>query len=204
MVSTEFLITSLVVVLVPGAGVIYTVSTGLAHQWRASIVAVFGCTVGIVPHLIASILGLSAILQMSEGAFQVLKVVGTCYLLFLAWSMWRDTGPLKLDVATKKMNAGKIALKGILINSLNPKLTLFFFAYLPLFIAPGTESATQQMIRLSVIFMLMTLVIFSLYGILSSAISKYLISSPKIMRWTQQCFALIFAGLAVKLALSKL
>ena len=132
MISAKFLLTSLVVVLVPGTGVIYTVSTGLAQRWRASIVAAVGCTLGILPHLTASILGLSAILHMSARAVQVIKFAGSIYLLYLAWSMWRETGALKLDPSAQKTNAPQIVLKGILINILNPKLTMFFFAFLPL------------------------------------------------------------------------
>ena len=172
MLSTEFLLTSLVVVLAPGTGVIYTVSTGLVQRWRAGIVAALGCTAGIIPHLTASILGLSAILHMSARAFQVLKLAGTLYLLYLAWGMWQDTGSLKLDQSSKKMNAGQIVIKGILINILNPKLTMFFFAFLPLFVSPEALSPTKQMIGLSAIFMGMTFVIFAIYGILAGGISK--------------------------------
>lgn len=203
MLSTEFLLTSLVVVLVPGTGVIYTVSTGIAHRWRASLAAALGCTAGILPHLTASILGLSAILHMSAHAFQVLKLAGALYLLYLAWGMWHDTGSLKLDQSSQKMNAFQIALKGILINILNPKLTIFFFAFLPLFVSPDAVSPTKQMIGLSAIFMGMTLVIFALYGILASGISTYLTNSPRAIRRMQRSFAIIFAALAAKLALSE-
>ena len=203
MINTEFLLTSLLVVLVPGTGVIYTVSTGLAQRWRASIAAAFGCTLGILPHLTASILGLSAILHMSALVFQALKVVGALYLLYLAWGMWRDTGMLKFDPSEQKTSAFQIALKGILINVLNPKLTLFFFAFLPLFISSDTGSPTRQMLGLGAIFMLLTLLIFVLYGILASGVSTYLLNSPKIIRRVQKTFALVFAGLAVRLAVSE-
>lgn len=203
MISTEFLLAALVVVLVPGAGVIYTVSTGLVHRWRASIVAAFGCTLGIVPHLTASILGLSAILHMSARAFQVIKWAGVLYLLYLAWGMWRDRGSLKLDQTASKVNGLQIVVRGILINLLNPKLTLFFFALLPLFVSAEALSPTKQMIGLSAIFMAMTFVVFVLYGILASAISKFLLNSPKAIRWMQRSFAVVFVGLAVKLALTE-
>lgn len=203
MISTEFLLTSLVVVLVPGTGVIYTVSTGLVYRWRASIAASLGCTAGILPHLTASILGLSAILHLSASAFQVIKFAGAAYLLYLAWGMWRDTGSLKLDRSSPKRDAFQIILRGILINILNPKLTIFFLAFLPLFVSPDAVSPTRQMIGLSAIFMAMTFFIFALYGILASGISKYLINSPKAVRRMQRSFAIIFAGLAAKLALSE-
>ena len=203
MINTEFLLTSLVVVLVPGTGVVYTVSTGLAQRWQASLVAAIGCTLGILPHLIASILGLSAILHMSALVFQILKIVGVLYLFYLAWGMWRDTGMLKLDQPDQKRNTFQIALRGILINILNPKLTLFFFAFLPLFVATDASSPTQQMLLLGAIFMLLTLLIFILYGLLASRVSSYLLNSPKAIRRVQKSFALVFAGLAVRLALSE-
>ncbi|MCA9928985.1 MAG: LysE family translocator [Anaerolineales bacterium] len=203
MFSTEFLLTSLVVVLVPGTGVIYTVSTGLAHRRRASLAAAVGCTAGILPHLTAGVLGLSAILHMSALAFQALKLAGTLYLLYLAWGMWQDTGSLKLDASAPKMNPWQIIGKGILINILNPKLTIFFFAFLPLFVTPDAASPTRQMIGLSAVFMGMTLAIFMLYGILASAVSKYLVNSQTAVKRVQQSFAVIFAALAVRLAFSE-
>jgi threonine/homoserine/homoserine lactone efflux protein len=203
MLSTKFLLTSFVVVIVPGTGVIYTVSTGLVLRQRASIAAAFGCTLGILPHLTASILGLSAILHMSARAFQALKIVGALYLLYLAWSMWRDTGTIKFDRTVEKRNAFQIILKGILINILNPKLTLFFFAFLPLFVSTDTASPTAEMLGLSAVFMGMTFVVFALYGILASGVSIYLTKSPMAIKRLQRSFAVIFAALAAQLALSK-
>lgn len=202
MISTEFLITSLIVVLVPGTGVIYTVSTGLALRWRASIAAAIGCTAGILPHLTASIIGLSAVLNGSALIFQILKIVGSLYLLYLAWSMWREMGVIQLEDQTNSRSAIQIIVKGILINLLNPKLALFFFAFLPQFVSADGSSPTQQMIGLSAIFMFMTLVIFILYGILASGVSTYLLNSPRAMRAVQRTFAIIFAVLAVKIALT--
>ena len=203
MFSTEFLLTSLVVVLVPGTGVIYTVSTGLTQRWRASIAAALGCTAGILPHLTASILGLSLILHMSARAFQVMKFAGSAYLLYLAWAMWRDTGTFQFDQSAPQSNAAQIALKGFLINILNPKLTIFFLAFLPLFVAPDASSPTQQMMGLSAVFMAMTFVIFAIYGILASGVRSYFTNSPKVIRRIQQSFALVLAALAAELALSE-
>jgi threonine/homoserine/homoserine lactone efflux protein len=202
MFSTEFLITSLVVVLMPGTGVIYTVSTGLFLGWRASIAAAFGCTAGIVPHLTASILGLSALLHMSAVAFQCVKYLGAIYLLYLAWSMWRDTGALKFNSPVSKNSMWKIAGKGFLINILNPKLSIFFLAFLPLFISPGTSTPMFDMFILSVVFMLMTLIVFILYGISANGVRKHVVNSPKVIFWLQRSFAATFAVLGAKLALT--
>ena len=203
MFSAEFLITSLVVVLIPGAGVIYTVSTGLFLGWRASIAAAFGCTAGIIPHLSASILGLSAILHMSALAFQAVKFAGVAYLLYLAWAMWRETGSLKFNSPTSQSGWRQIAIKGILINILNPKLSIFFLAFLPLFVSPNASSPTFQMIILSVMFMAMTLVIFIFYGISANGVRKYVVNSPRAILWLQRSFAATFAALGVKLAMTE-
>jgi len=203
MFSTEFLITSLVVVLIPGTGVIYTVSTGLFLGWRASIAAAFGCTAGIIPHLSASILGLSAILHMSALAFQAVKFAGAAYLLYLAWAMWRETGSLKFDSPTNQSGLWKIATKGFLINILNPKLSIFFLAFLPLFVSPSASSPTFQMIILGVMFMAMTLIIFILYGISANGVRRYVVNSPRVILWLQRSFAATFAALGVKLAMAE-
>ena len=200
MVSTEFLITSIVVVLIPGTGVIYTVSTGLFLGWRASIAAAFGCTLGILPHLTASILGLSAILHMSALAFQTIKFAGAVYLLYLAWSMWRETGALAFDSPASKKGALPIATKGFLINILNPKLSIFFLAFLPLFVVPDAASPPFQMLFLGSVFMAITLGIFILYGLSANSVRKYVVNSPRAIVWLQRSFAVTFAALGVKLA----
>ncbi len=204
MISTEFLITSLVVVLVPGTGVIYTVSTGLFVGWRGSIFAALGCTSGILPHITASILGLSAILHMSALAFQMIKIAGVVYLLYLAWSMWRETGTFKFDNSVNKYGILRVAIRGFLINILNPKLTIFFLAFLPQFIstAPGM-SPLPQMFLLSGLFMGMTLLVFILYGLSAHAVRAGIVHSPKRVLWMQRAFAIVFASLAAKLAISE-
>jgi len=202
MFNSEFLVTSLVVVLVPGTGVIYTVSTGLFLGWRASIAAAFGCTVGIIPHLSASILGLAAILHMSALAFQVIKFAGATYLLYLAWSMWRETGALKFDSPVAKNGLRQIASRGFLINILNPKLSIFFLAFLPLFVSPDTTSPTFDMFVLSATFMAMTLIIFILYGVSANGVRRYVANSPGAVVWLQRSFAATVAALGAKLAVT--
>ncbi|MBN1451437.1 MAG: LysE family translocator [Anaerolineales bacterium] len=203
MITTEFMLASLVVVLIPGTGVIYTVTTGLALKWRASLVAALGCTLGIVPHILASIFGLSAILNMSAQVFSVLKFAGAFYLLYLAWNMWREAGTLEINQKTTETSAVKIITKAIAVNLLNPKLTIFFFAFLPLFIADNSASPTMEMILLSAVFMGITFIVFVLYGILASGVSAYLLNSSKTVKRVQQAFAVMLAGFAVKLALSE-
>ena len=199
MFNAEFLITSLVVVLIPGTGVIYTVSTGIFMGWRASIAAALGCTTGIIPHLLASILGLSAILHMSAMTFQILKYGGALYLLYLAWSMWRETGSLTFHNPGLKKNYLQVVRRGFLINILNPKLSIFFLAFLPQFINTSS-SPLFQLCLLSLVFMLMTLGVFILYGISAHGAGLFLTNSARVYGKVQRAFALVFAYLGLRLA----
>ena len=199
----EFLLTSLVVVLVPGTGVVYTITTGLTLKWRASIFAAIGCTLGIVPHILASIFGLSALLNMSAQVFSVLKWTGVIYLLYLAWNMWQEAGTIDLNKKSAETSVTQIIMKAIAINLLNPKLTLFFFAFLPLFVSKNSPSPTVEMLVLSAVFIGITFLVFAVYGILASGISAYLMNSSKAVKRIQEAFAVILAGFAVKLALSE-
>ena len=202
MFSMEFLTTSLIVVLIPGTGVIYTVSNGLFSGWKASVAAAIGCTAGILPHLSASILGLSAVLHMSALLYQGFKYAGAAYLLYLAWSMWRETGVLSFDDTSLKHGWWPIARRGFLINILNPKLSIFFLAFLPLFVPANTPSPTLQMALLSLVFMIMTLVVFILYGICAHGVRCYVMTSPRAVAWLQRTFAVMFAALGGRLALT--
>ena len=203
MITPEFLLASLVVVLIPGTGVLYTITTGLTLKWRASLAAAIGCTLGIVPHILASILGVSALLNMSAQVFSLLKWAGSIYLLYLAWNMWREAGTLEVHTKSTETGISKIIIKAIAINLLNPKLTIFFFAFLPLFIANNSSSPMIQMIILSAVFMGITLIVFALYGILASGISAYLANSSKAVKRVQQTFAVALAGFAIQLGLSE-
>ena len=201
MPSPEFLLTSLIVVLIPGTGVIYTVSIGLFRGERAALAAAVGCTLGIIPPMLASIFGLAALLYASALAFQLLKYAGAIYLLYLAWGMWRETGTLNFANGQCAASHGRIVLRGILINILNPKLSLFFFAFLPQFIDPVAGRPVPQLLLLSGFFMLMTLMIFSLYGIFAHRVRGYLLGSACLQQRLQRSFAAVFAVLGLKLAL---
>ncbi|MEZ4678732.1 MAG: LysE family translocator [Caldilineaceae bacterium] len=203
MVSTEFLLTSLIIVMIPGTGAIYTISTGLFHGRRASLIAAIGCTLGIVPHLLTTILGLSFILHTSALLFQGLKWLGVLYLLYLAWLMWRDEGALRFDGERAPQSPWRIIVRAIFINLLNPKLTIFFLAFLQLFIAPHAASPVGQMVMLSGVFMGLTLLVSTFYGLLASSVRAHVLNSPGVIRWLQRAFALTFAALGLKLVLER-
>lgn len=212
--SVEFFVTALVVVLVPGTGVIYTLSNGVFRGALASVAAAFGCTLGILPHLLASILGLAALLHASAIAFQAVKILGIAYLLYLAWGMWRETGSLVLGGSrganTGAVSSGQamrrlgaITLRGALINVLNPKLSIFFLAFLPQFVPASAPDALMRMVLLSATFMALTFAVFVGYGVAATAVRSHVLSSARVTRWMQRAFAAAFAGFAFKLALTE-
>jgi threonine/homoserine/homoserine lactone efflux protein len=203
MISLEFLITSLVVVLIPGTGVIYTVSTGITQGRRASVYAALGCTAGIVPHLLATVLGLAAVMHASALAFQVLKYAGVAYLFYIAIATWRDRSAFAVDETVARATHTGLVAKAFLLNILNPKLTIFFLSFLPQFVQPGTDHPLAQLLLLSCVFMAMTFVVFVVYGLIAHAFRALVIESAAVQRWLRYSFAAAFAGLGTKLAFSE-
>jgi threonine/homoserine/homoserine lactone efflux protein len=198
--SIEFLITSLIVVVSPGTGVLFTLAVGLSRGSRASAVAAFGCTLGIVPHMAAAIMGLAALLHTSALAFQTLKYLGVAYLLYMAWSALRERGALRIDREIGAGSAIEMIVSAILLNILNPKLSIFFFAFLPQFVSADEPHPLARMVLLSAVFMLMTFVVFVGYGLFAAAIRNHVISRPRVLTWMRRTFAAAFAALGAKLA----
>jgi len=201
--TLEFLITSLIVVVSPGTGVIYTLATGLARGARMSIVAAFGCTLGIVPHMAAAITGLAALLHASAVAFQMFKYLGVAYLLYMAWATLRQRGAMRIDTTASPRTAIEITVTAILINILNPKLSIFFLAFLPQFVNPAESDPLGQMVLLSAVFMAMTFVVFVGYGLFAAAVRDHVISRPQVLTWMRGAFAAAFVALGARLALSE-
>ena len=200
--SPEFLLTSLIVVASPGTGAIYTLAAGLSHGSRAALLAAFASTLGIVPHMLAAITGLAALLHTSALAFDVVKYLGVAYLLYMAWQTLREDGPLQIHAETPTAPL-RVIVQGVLINVLNPKLSIFFFAFLPQFIAPNAPAPLSQMIFLSLVFMLMTFAVFALYGIFAAHVRHHITSRPNVLRWMRRSFAAAFVALGVKLAFTR-
>ena len=200
--TPEYLLTSLVVILLPGTGVLYTLACGLGKGWRASIWAALGCTLGILPHIAASIAGLAALLHASALAFEVVKYLGAAYLVYMAWNVLRQGGALQLSERSTPVSAMRIVASGFLLNILNPKLSLFFLAFLPQFVPAGTPDATSSMLGLAATFMMLTFIVFVGYGGFASATRHYVISRPRVMRWLRRGFAGAFGVLGLRLALS--
>ena len=194
--SAAFFLTTLIVVVTPGAGVIYTVSMGLSHGSRVGIVAAFGCTVGIVPHMVAAITGAAAIMHASATAFQTIKWLGVAYLLYLAWATWRDRSELTGNGAPTPKSVSRVIGEAVLLNLLNPKLTIFFFAFLPQFVDGSRPGYVWQMLVLRGVFMVVTLAVFILYGVFAGAVRTHVIANPRIVRGMRITFAATYAALA--------
>jgi threonine/homoserine/homoserine lactone efflux protein len=200
--SIDFLLTSLIVVVSPGIGVVFTLATGLSRGGRASVVAAFGCTLGIVPHMAAAIMGLAALLHTSAIAFQTLKYLGVAYLLYMAWMTLKEHGALQVDKEVGAKSATQVIVQAILINILNPKLSIFFFAFLPQFVNADEAQPLLRMSELSAVFMLLTFVVFVGYGLFAASIRNHVISRPRVLVWMRRAFAGAFAALGAKLALA--
>ena len=216
--SIEFLLTSLIVVASPGTGVLYTLAAGLSRGTRASVVAAFACTLGIIPHMAAAVTGLAALLHTSAVAFQTLKYAGVAYLLYMAWKTLGEHGALKIEkeiaprsgrqisvrqVSVRQVSVRQVIVSGVLINILNPKLSIFFFAFLPQFVNADEPNALARMGELSAVFMLLTFIVFTGYGVFAASVRNHIVSRPRVLTWMRRSFAGAFAALGLKLAFSE-
>jgi len=201
--SLEFLITSFIIVASPGTGALYTLAAGLSRGSRASVVAAFGCTLGCVPHMAAAILGLAALLHTSALAFETFKYLGVAYLLYMAWNTLRERGALSVAEETGARTDLQVTVEAVLINILNPKLSIFFLAFLPQFVSTDETHPVPHMLMLSAVFMLMTFVVFAAYGLFAASVRDHVISRPRVMTWMRRTFAGAFAVLGAKLAFTE-
>ena len=200
--SVDYLLTSIVVILLPGTGVLYTLAFGLGRGWQASVLAAIGCTFGIVPHIAASIVGLAAVLHTSALAFQLIKYLGVAYLLYMAWSVLRAGGALQIARHEAPIRPLRIVTNGFLVNILNPKLSIFFLAFLPQFVPTGAANPTLHMLGLAATFMALTFIVFVGYGAFASAARRHVIDRPRVLLWLRSSFASAFAAMGLRLALT--
>ncbi|MCI9859150.1 LysE family translocator [Microbacterium proteolyticum] len=199
--SIAFLLTTLIVVATPGTGAVYSIAAGLSRGTKAGIIAAFGCTLGVIPHMVAAITGLAAILNASAIAFQTIKWLGVAYLLYLAWQTFRDKSPIDVDASSAPVSFWRVIRTAVLINLLNPKLTIFFFAFLPQFVPVGEANGMWHMVWLSLVFMALTFVVFAIYGVFAATMRSHVITRPRVMAWLRRTFAATYVLLGGRLAL---
>jgi threonine/homoserine/homoserine lactone efflux protein len=201
--SIEFLITSLIIIASPGTGVLFTLAAGLSRGGRASVIAAFGCTLGIVPHMAAAVLGLAAVLHASALAFQTVKYAGVAYLIYMAWGTLRERGAFAIQREIDARSAVEVIVNAILVNLLNPKLSIFFLAFLPQFVGPADAAPLARMLALSAAFMAMTFAVFAVYGLFAAAVRDHVMSRPRVLAWMRRTFAAAFVALGAKLAFTE-
>jgi threonine/homoserine/homoserine lactone efflux protein len=200
--SIAFLLTTLAVVVTPGTGVVHVLAAGLSHGRRASVIAALGCTLGIVPHLLATVTGLAALLHTSTVAYEVVKYLGVGYLLYMAWAVLRDKEALTVAEGTERRPAGRAVVSAVLLNLLNPKLTMFFVAFLPQFVPAGQSGSLAAMLRLGAVFMALTFVVFAAYGVCAAAVRDRVLARPGVTTGIRRVFAVCFVGLSARLAVA--
>lgn len=200
--TTEFLLTSVILTLTPGPGVVFTLAASLSRGAKAGMVAALACTLGIVPHMLLALTGAAAVLSASPAAFETVRWLGVAYLLYMAWGSWTGTGALAPSASDGQAPSYRATVtSALLVNLLNPKLTLFFFAFLPLFVDTGAPGAIGRMALLSALFMALTLVVFVGYGLCAALLSEHVVTRPAVMTVLGRVFAVSFAGMAAHLAL---
>jgi threonine/homoserine/homoserine lactone efflux protein len=201
--SPEFLLTTFIVVASPGTGAVYTIATGLGRGGRASVIAAFACTLGIIPHLLAAMLGLAALLHASALLYDTVKYAGVAYLLWMAWQTIRQKGAMRLDGDATARSTLRIMGDGIALNLLNPKLSIFFVAFLPQFTDKAAANPLLEMLALSAVFMAMTFAVFALYGLFAAGMRDHVVSRPQVMAWMRRSFAAAFVALGARLAVTE-
>ncbi|PWR11699.1 lysine transporter LysE [Micromonospora acroterricola] len=201
--TIPFLVTTLIVVVTPGTGVFFTLSAGLSRGARAGVLAAFACTLGVVPHLLAALTGLAALLQASAVSFEVVRYLGVGYLLYLAWSTARDRSAFTATTAAPPRSAARVIVSGVLVNLLNPKPTLFFVAFLPQFVDTTAPGSTRSMLACGAVFMLLTFVVFSGYGVFAARVRDRVLTRPRVTDWLRRSVAGTFVALGVTLALTE-
>ncbi|MGO1974545.1 MAG: LysE family translocator [Propionibacteriaceae bacterium] len=202
--NIEFWVTSIVVTATPGTGALFTIAAGLARGARWGVIAAAGCTLGIVPHLALALSGAAAVLAASPIAFEAIKWLGVAYLLYLAWGSWRQSGAFTPQPGDRAATVRRTIGSAVLVNLLNPKLTLFFFVFLPLFVDPAGDGAVFDLARLGAAFMVITLLIFAGYGVAAARLRRHVIERPEVMRAIGRVFAGLFVLLATLLACTHL
>jgi threonine/homoserine/homoserine lactone efflux protein len=198
-----FWATAFLIVATPGTGAIYTLAAGLSQGPRAGVWAAFASALGIVPHVAAALTGLAALLHASALAFDMLKWLGVAYLLWMAWGMFSDTGSLRVSADAPRKPALRVLADGLALNLLNPKLSIFFVAFLPQFVQADAPAPVRDMIAISAAFMALTFVVFALYGAAAGALRRRVIERPAVLGWLRRSFAVGFGLLAARLATSE-
>ncbi len=196
-----FLVASILLTLAPGPDILFVITQGISHGKRPAVLTACGLCSGIIVHTSAAALGVSAIFYSSALAVQVLKYAGAAYLLYLAWKTVRSRSGLAQPGAVPRLSNGALFRRGFIMNVLNPKVSLFFLAFLPQFVHAEAGPIALQMLLLGLVFMLQAVIIFSIVGICAGFVGRYLFRKPRLARGLDWLSASVFAALGIRLAM---
>lgn len=200
--ALPFFAASVVLALAPGPDNVFVLLHSAAHGRRAGLVVVLGLCSGLLFHTAAVALGLAAVFAASATAFLVLKLVGAAYLVWLAWQSWRAPVGAESASATPALSAGTAFRRGVLMNVTNPKVAIFFMAFLPQFANPAQGNMVGQIMQLGALFMLAALITFSAIAFFAATVGQKLLRSPRAQHWLNRTASVVFIGLAMRLAMT--
>jgi threonine/homoserine/homoserine lactone efflux protein len=201
--SLTFLGVALLLGMSPGPDNVFVLMQSATHGRRAGLLVTLGLCTGLLGHTAAVALGLAAVLAASATAFTVLKLAGAAYLLYLAWGAWRAPVGIMGGETLAPMQPGRMYLRGVLMNLSNPKVAIFFLAFLPQFVQPGAGPVAVQVAWLGLLFILATLLVFGGFAWFASLIGGWLRGSARAQQVLNRLAAVVFAGLALRLAFSE-
>ncbi len=198
-----YFIACLILAIAPGPDNIFVLTQSALQGRKAGILVVLGLCTGLLFHTTAVALGVAVIFKTSELAFTILKVAGALYLLYLAWGAYRS-GATAIDGKSGSMlQSGQLYRRGIFMNITNPKVSIFFLAFLPQFASPARGSITIQMLILGAVFILSAILVFGAIALAAGSLGEWLSRSQRIQRWINRLAGTVFIGLAIKLLLTE-
>lgn len=198
-----FIGVSWALIIAPGPDMLYVISRGMAHGRRAGILSATGVVCGILVHTTAAAFGLTLILQTSAFVFLFVKYIGATYLLYLGIKAWREKSTFRLQVPVSTVKSSALFWQGVLSNILNPKIAIFFLAFLPQFVDQGSSHVTLQMVLLGLTFACFGLCFLLIVGYSSGTLGKWLMHRPKYPQFFQRLAGGILVGLGIRLALTE-
>lgn len=204
--TLSFLLASMALAIMPGPDNIFVLTQSLSKGYKHGVIISAGLVSGVLVHTLLATTGVSLLIQQSEWAFSLIKYIGASYLLYLAWKA-SQVQPMAMNISKKTLQNEKLKVlplfqKGFLMNVLNPKVSLFFIAFLPQFITKNEWNVSLQMIILGVIFMIQAFVIFSLISILAGKLTSYL-NNPKFWKITKWAEVGVLTILGLTLAVAE-
>jgi len=199
-----FIVANILLALSPGPDNIYVLTQGITRGKKAAFITTLGFASGVIVHTSAAAFGITVIFQTSQLAFDIVKYLGALYLIYLAYQAFKHRNePLDLSGSINKSELKKLYFKAFIMNILNPKVAIFFLAFLPQFINPAQGSIPIQMITLGVIFMIITIIVFGMIGYMGNILSKKLRENKRIVTYMNTMTSFVLLSLGLKLAFTQ-